>query len=322
MLLQLRAILASLAIGSALAAAPPAPPSVPAAAPSPGGSADASKLLAIAKDSRKGWRARIEAIESLYAADPVKHAWPNLAAEIGVASLPRRSVDLGGGVAMEFVFVGPGSFTMGSPDAEAERFPVEGPLHRVEIKRGFWLGVTEVTQRQYQRLMGANPSHFRADPSQPVETVGWDQAVEFCDALSKRARVAAGLPSESQWEYACRAGSTTAYAFGATAADLDAHAWHPGNAGRTTHPVGGKRPNAWGLFDMHGNVWEWCEDRWHPDYGGSPADGSPRSVGTDDRVQRGGSWKLNPRGLRSASRYWGAPTMRYFTTGFRVRLDP
>lgn len=313
---------ACLAIAATLAGAA-APPAVPPAATAARGGSDAAKLLAVAKDARKGWRSRIEAIESLYAADPERHAWANLAAEIGVAALPRRTIDLGEGVSMEFVFVGPGTFTMGSPEGEMERFPVEGPLRRVEIARGFWLGATEVTQRQFERIAGSNPSHFRGDPRRPVETVGWDQAVEFCEALSKRAKVAASLPSESQWEYACRGGSAEAYGFGAPSpAALDEHAWHPGNAGRTTHPVGGKRANAWGLHDMHGNVWEWCQDPWHPDYEGAPADGSPRAVGGEDRVQRGGSWKQNPRGLRSASRYWGSPTMRYFTTGFRVRLDP
>lgn len=275
---------------------------------------------AIALDPARSWVERAAAIEALHALDPTRYAWAALAAEIGPEGLPRRVLDLGGGVEMTLVFIGPGTFTMGSPETEPGRFNYEGPQRRISIERGFWLGATEVTQAQYARVTGADPSRFRGDPQRPVESVGWSEAKAFCAALSERFGIDADLPSEAQWEYACRAGTTTAYAFGDDPERLGEHAWFEVNAGRGTHPVATKPANAWGLHDLHGNVWEWCEDPWQPSLEGIPADGSPRRGDAGDRVLRGGSWKANPRGWRSASRYWGSPTTRYFTNGFRVRI--
>ena len=172
----------------------------------------------------------------------------------------------------------------------------------------FSIGVHEVTQSEYESVMGVNPSSFKG-ANNPVEMVSWDDAVAFCEKLSSLpAEVAAGrvyrLPTEAEWEYACRAGTTTAYSFGDDEKDLGEYAWFSDNSGNTTHGVGEKLPNGWGLFDMHGNVWEWCSD----------AEGS-------SRVYRGGSWSDAAGYCRSAFRYWNFPTFRFNFLGFRLALS-
>ena len=172
----------------------------------------------------------------------------------------------------------------------------------------FSIGVHEVTQSQYESVMGANPSRFKGANS-PVENVSWNDVVAFCAKLSSLpAEVAAGrvyrLPTEAEWEYACRAGTTTAYSFGDDEKDLEKYAWFGVNSGSTTHGVGEKLPNGWGLYDMHGNVWEWCSD----------ADGSAR-------VLRGGGWRDVAAGCRTANRYTHEPTYRGHYIGFRLALS-
>lgn len=227
-------------------------------------------------------------------------------------------LDLGGGVGLELVWIPPGEFMMGSAAGEPGRSSDE-TQHRVTITGGFWLGRYEVTQQQWQQVMGVNPSSFvNAGPKSPVENVSWNECQEFIRRLNER--VPGGgvrLPAEAEWEYACRAGTASAYA-----GNVDDMAWHGANARETTHPVGGKAPNAWGLHDMHGNVWEWCSDDWHDSYSGAPSDGARWGDGSGPyRVRRGGAWIVAAPGCRSAKRGWSAPGRSYNYLGLRVARD-
>ena len=244
------------------------------------------------------------------------------------APVPGRNVvvDLGGGVALDLLWIGPGTFTMGSPETEVGRSGDEGPQRQVRVTKGYWLGKYEVTQAQWQALMGSNPSQYQnMGRDAPVEMVSWDQAMEFCRKLTeqeKRAgRLPAGfrytLPTEAQWEYAARAGTTGP--FGGTG-ELQEMGWYNYNSGNTTKPVGQKRANAWGLHDMHGNVWEWCSD-WYGNYpGGSVTDPTGPSSGTN-RVSRGGGWNFGAPLCRSAKRNWDSPGIRDRYLGFRLALS-
>ncbi len=196
------------------------------------------------------------------------------------------TIDLGGGVTMELVYVKPGRFTMGSNSGSSD----ERPAHQVSISSGFYMGKYEVTQSQYERIMGKNPSHNKGT-SNPVGYVSWSEATDFCRKLSQRAGKKVRLPTEAEWEFACRAGSTTRFCFGDRNNGLNDYAWSSSNSGRKTHPVGGKRSNAWGLHDMHGNVWEWCSD-WYDRgyYAKSPGRDPSGPTSGGSRVVRGGSW--------------------------------
>jgi formylglycine-generating enzyme required for sulfatase activity len=214
---------------------------------------------------------------------------------------------------MKFAWVPPGTFLMGSPANEADRSDVE-TQHRVTLTRGFWMGVHQVTQAQWQAVMGTNPSAFKGDYL-PVEQVSWDDAAQFCEALGKKDGQTYRLPTEAEWEYACRAGTTTPFHFGATISTEQVNHYNS----RTT-PVGSFPANGWGLHDTHGNVWEWCGD-W---YGGPfPSFDltDPQGGNTGERrVRRGGSWNDLPFGCRAAFRDHGAPGVRHGTIGFRVVL--
>jgi formylglycine-generating enzyme required for sulfatase activity len=188
-----------------------------------------------------------------------------------------------GGAAIEVLVVPPGEFLMGSPNA----FFSEAPVHRVAIGSAFLLGKFPVTQRQWRAVMGSNPSAFTADEENPVEGVSWEDASAFCRRLGALSGLRFRLPSEAEWEYACRAGSAWEFFFGPWGPYRDdgeipwrvrralaVYAWFDLNSGDGTRPVGRKRPNPWGLHDLAGNVWEWCADVWHDDYAGAPADGS------------------------------------------------
>ncbi len=201
--------------------------------------------------------------------------------------------DLGNGVNLEMVSIPGGKFLMGTEDEEIERLVkeydnewirVEKPQHEVTVSP-FYMGKYPITQAQYQQVMGKNPSYFKGD-ERPVEQVSWDDAVEFCQRLSKQTGTEYRLPSESEWEYACRAGTTTKYYFGDDiTSDL---ANYGDNVGETTS-VGQYSPNAFGLYDMHGNVWEWCQDDWHDNYQDAPTDGRAWVSGGLIKVRRGGS---------------------------------
>lgn len=208
---------------------------------------------------------------------------------------------------------------MGSPENEKGRYDDEGPQHEVHVE-DFWLADTPVTQMQYQTVMGGNPSHFTDHSCNPVECVSWEDAMAFCEKLSKRTGRRFTLPGEAQWEYACRAGKQTRYCYGDDERELIDHAWYDANSNNKTHPVGLKRPNAWGLYDMHGNVWEWCLDHWHDNDKEAPNDGvawTDKEEGAG-RVFRGGGWVGPARYCRSASRYGCAPDFRDDGLGFRV----
>ncbi|MEW5911076.1 MAG: bifunctional serine/threonine-protein kinase/formylglycine-generating enzyme family protein [Thermodesulfobacteriota bacterium] len=223
-------------------------------------------------------------------------------------------------VGMEFALIPAGSFMMGSPESDEDGYEGERPQHRVEITKPFYLGVTEVTQGQWKAVMGSNPSFFKGDEGFPVEGVSWEEAVEFTRRLNKEEGLKAGtyrLPTEGEWEYACRAGSSTRYSFGDSESALGEYGWYDDNSGGRTHPVGEKEPNAWGLYDMHGNVWEWVSD-WYGSYSASPTRDPQGPSSGSGRVIRGGSWRHNPRSLRSANRFRSDPTSRDFDVGFRV----
>jgi formylglycine-generating enzyme required for sulfatase activity len=223
----------------------------------------------------------------------------------------------------DMVAIPAGTFLMGSRPGPFSHPPAdEQPRHAVTLE-SFALGKFEVTQAQWSAVMGTNPSVGGRGPTLPVEMVSWDDVRVFLRQLNAKTGKRYRLPTESEWEYAARAGNTGAYSFGDSVAELDRYAWFRGNSGNKTHPVGEKAANKFGLHDMHGNVWEWVEDCYHPSYEGAPADGSaaPELEGCD-RVFRGGSWvsKL-PDFLRSAYRYRFLPFIRLSYLGFRVARD-
>jgi len=233
-------------------------------------------------------------------------------------------------IGMKLVLVPKGTFMMGSPESEEGRQKDE-TQHEVTISKDYYLGVYEVTQAQYEKVMGKNPSSFpvakvgNENADLPVENVSWDDAVEFCKKLSdlpeeKKAGREYRLPTEAEWEYACRAGSKTAYAFDDEEGLLPEYGWFSRNSSRRTHTVGLLEPNAWGLYDMHGNVWECCSDRYGDYPKGAVSDPSAPKVGSI-RVFRGGSWRFEAAGCRSAARYGSAPSDRGDGLGFRVALS-
>lgn len=228
--------------------------------------------------------------------------------------LPR---EISNSIGMKLVLIPAGRFLMGSPDAEAGRQEHEGPRHEVVIAQPFYMGIHEVTQAEYQQVMGTNPSLFQGErgggPEHPVENVSWEDADAFCRALTELDRHAGRsyrLPTEAEWEYAYRAGSASAYFFNSEPAT--AYSWIKSNAGNKTQPVGRLQPNAWGLHDMAGNVWEWCADYYHP-YGREPD-----AAGSERRVYRGGSWLHDATYCRAAMRNHHFPSFSVPTLGFRV----
>ena len=222
-------------------------------------------------------------------------------------------------IGMEFVLIPAGEFKMGSPSGEDGRYNNEGPLHTVNIEKTYYLGKYEVTQKQWREVMGTNPSHFTGD-NLPVEKVSWNDAQKFIKKLNqKEGTDKYRLPSDAEWEYAARAGTTTRYSFGDSESNLSEYAWYDDNSGDKTHTVGQKKPNSWGLYDMHGNVYEWVQDDWHGNYYGAPSDGSAwESGGYSTRVYRGGSWRFLARHCRSAVRDYDFPGTRHHYLGFRL----
>ena len=222
-------------------------------------------------------------------------------------------------IGMEFVLIPAGEFKMGSPSDENDGAIDEGPVHHVTIRKAFYMGRYEVTQKQWCEVMRDNPSYFKGDDL-PVEDVSWNDVQKFIRKLNKKEGTDRyRLPSEAEWEYACRAGTTTRYSFGDSESRLDNYAWYKDNSGSKTHPVGKMKPNPYGLYDMHGNVYEWVQDKWHSDYDGAPTDGSAWESGDDaNRVLRGGSWHNNARYCQSADRNGVIPGAHHAGIGFRL----
>lgn len=286
----------------------------------------------------------------------------------GVAQPPKEITN---SIGMKLVLIPKGTFTMGSPPSEAYSNDSERQ-HEVTLSEDYYLGAFEVTQAQYLKVMGVNPSYYQGDKvverhpqtgrvvkevdcsNRPVECVAWHEAVEFCVRLShlpdeRKARRVYRLPTEAEWEYACRAGSKTAYSFGDNGRDLGKHGWFGNNsgtkqldfdyvyslvirpdnsysdaitsAGCATHPVGEKKPNAWGLYDMHGNVSEWCSD-WSGEYPKKSVIDPMGPKGGTHRVIRGRGYESRAQDCRSAARNSSSPWGRSIEGGFRVALSP
>ena len=251
----------------------------------------------------------------------------------------RRAV---GEVEFGMVYCSAGEFWMGSE--EGVGYDDERPRHRVKLSRGFWMGQTQVTQALWEKVMGNNPSYFKG-AQRPVERVSWFDAVRFCNALSGTEGLtpvygigtgdqpnvsldskANGyrLPTEAEWEYAAKAGTELKYAGGN---DLNAVAWYDGNSGDESHPVGTKKANAWGIYDMSGNVWEWCSDQWdenaYKQRSGTVTDPLVYAAGPSPRVGRGGGCRSDADSCRVACRYWGGAGVRRHNLGFRLlRCEP
>jgi len=210
---------------------------------------------------------------------------------------------------MEFVYISPGTFMMGTPASGA------GRQHQVTLTKGYYLQMTEVTQSQWQAVMGNNPSKFKGD-NLPVECVSWNDVQEFIRKLNQMdPGKGYRLPTEAEWEYACRAGTTTAYYWGKS---MDgSYCWYDGNSSGKTHEVGTKKPNAWGLFDMIGNIYEWCQD-WYGDYPSGEVT-NPQGPGSGSyRLLRGGSWSNDAGFCRSARRNGSPPGWPLSNAGFRL----
>ena len=273
--------------------------------------------------------------------------------------LTRAATPLENSIGMKLTLVTPGTFSMGS-NFKTKIPGTTTPVHEVTLTRPFHLGVYEVTQEEYQRVMGKNPSKVKSS-NNPVDSVSWFDAVEFCKKLSampqeKSAGRIYRLPTEAEWEYACRSGTTTEYSFGNDPSKLKEYGWFVGNSGNAvidfqtlgpfekvralngnqnrSHPVGTKKPNAWGLYDMHGNMWEWCQDHYAQYRAGAvtdpinPAPDTARDASTNltnrfldkGRVVRGGGWRVYAAGCRSAYRNSNDPSLQGPVNGFRVAM--
>ena len=271
--------------------------------------------------------------------------------ELTKSPTPRPQIlteTLPGNIKLEMIKILAGSFTMGSDEYDGEK-----PKHQVKLQE-FYLGKYPVTQEQYESVMGNNPSNFQDNPKNPVEQVSWDDAKEFCQKLNQFTGKKYRLPTEAEWEYACRAGTQTRYYFGDDQSFLKEYAWYGDNSGDSfldtikmwdadpnwenyykklmdnnckTHPVGEKKLNNWGLYDMSGNVWEWCEDPWHDSYANKPKNiknnGNTIWSSSDIsfRVLRGGSWSNDSRYCRSAYRNGFDADVRYYAIGFRLAVS-
>ena len=225
-------------------------------------------------------------------------------------------LDLGGGVKMEFVWIKAGKFTMGD-----ETCPDARP-HEVTLSKDYWLQATETTQAQWQAVMGENPSNFKG-ADRPVDQVSWIDCRLFMQRLNEKAKAdlkgwKAALPTEAEWEYACRAGSKGKWCFGDDKSKLGEYAWFNENSDNQPHPVGKKKPNAWGLYDMHGNLWEWCED-WYGEYPENAVKDPTGPEKGEMRVQRGGTWVGTDLHARSANR-GSVPPARRLIQGLRTAL--
>lgn len=220
-------------------------------------------------------------------------------------------------IGMQFAFIPPGEFNMGSNESDDAK-----PAHKVKISKPFYLGKYPVTQREWKAVMGSNPSYYMGNDC-PVEQVSWDDVQKFVKKLNaKESTEKYRLPSEAEWEYACKAGTSTKYSFGDTESTLNKYAWYTENSGTKTHAVGLKNPNAWRLYDMHGNVWEWVQDEWHDDYSGAPSDSSAWETGNSSkRVEKGGGWFSDANRCQSSFRDKDDSLYKSEDIGFRILME-
>jgi len=233
-----------------------------------------------------------------------------------------KTIDIDG-VKLVMVEIPAGEFLMGST------FPGnikhEYPQHKVIISKPFYLGKYEVTQMQWTKVMGNNPSFFkrkRTEGPRPVEDVSWNDAQEFITKLNGMTGQKFRLPTEAEWEYACRAGSTTKYFFGDDMEGLEEYAWYMDNSNYRSHPSGLKKPNPFGLYDILGNVWEWCSDRYGSKYYSASPETDPKGPNSGKyHIVRGGGWHWPGMGLRSAHRYYHESTHKYANIGLRLAMD-
>jgi uncharacterized protein (TIGR02996 family) len=261
-------------------------------------------------------------------AHPERDQWQRRVTELLGAGVrpcvPQHTLELPGGVPLVGSFVPPGSFLMGGTEFEEEK-----PVHKVTLTRGWFMGVYPVTQAQWRAVVETEPSYFKG-PNKPVEQVSWDECQAFCAKLTAHSngRAAVRLPTEAEWECACRAGTTTHYHFGdVPSADVanynGEYSWNGSPKGtnrKTTTDVDSFPPNPWGLYDLHGNVWEWCADGYTKYTADDQIDPKRGMEQSDDntRVLRGGSWRVYPQFCRAAGRRWIAPANRNDNFGFRV----
>jgi len=269
---------------------------------------------ALANDNRDSGRQALAALDELLKLDPNHAKAAQLKRKI-LHYMEPAVLDLGGGIKLATVFIPSGRFDMGSPASEIGR-EFHETQRSITVANPFYLGETEVTQAQWKAVMGTTPwkelRHIKEGDEYPATQVSWNDAQAFIKALSAKSTLKARLPTEAEWEYACRAGTTTVFSFGDSERNLSDHAWWGGAIGDGSarnelyaHKVKTKKPNPWGLYDMHGNVHEWCEDRYN----------------ASTRVLRGGGWGLPSKHCRSAARYWGDPDGRANDRGFRVVIE-
>ncbi len=249
---------------------------------------------------------------------------------------PKAGTVVTNSIDMKLVYIPAGSFMMGSSlsaaqlvreyDTKEEDVTDEFPQHQVRISKSFWMGQTEVTQGQYESVMNAQPwsgkDYVREDANNPAVFVNWDDAATFCRKLSQQEGKLYRLPTEAEWEYACRAGTTARFSFGDSDSSLGDYAWFCDNAYAVdqnyAHPVGQKKPNPWGLYDMHGNVWEWCIGWYDKDYYSNSLSVDPNPPSGHTASLRGGSWGCSEGDLRCTVRLRNNPTYRLNSLGFRV----
>jgi formylglycine-generating enzyme required for sulfatase activity len=228
-------------------------------------------------------------------------------------------------VPLHLLLIGEGQFDMGSPEEEPNRDPDESPVHKVKISQSFYMGKFEITQRQFKAVMGYNPSifdDFDSSPDHPVENLSWKEAEEFIDKLNELGIGTFRLPTEAEWEFACRAGTQTPYYWGHDMKPngTSEYAWANSRSMAMTHPVGEKKPNSWGLYDMSGNVWEWCSD-WYGRYDEAPAVDPEGLESGKNKVFRGGSWYDFFESHRCANRHRHGTDKGYTAIGFRVVME-
>lgn len=246
----------------------------------------------------------------------------------GASDGPTVVLDLGKGTTLELVRIEPGTYEMGSDESEAGHDSSESPRHTVKIGKAFYLGRYEITQGQWEAVMNSNQAQEKGNARQAMGSVSWTDAQKFCKYGTEKAGRMLRLPTEAEWEYACRAGTKTPWSSGGKlSADDAVFNWSKleGGPAKPEHPgiVGSKRPNAWGLYDMHGNVWEWCQDAFEQDYAKHPGTQAALTAGTGEAsyVYRGGCWRSGPEECRSAVRFAGPDELRSDVVGFRVAMD-